>query len=145
MMQYSYTEWNYNLKRRRELHECKDSPVKSIISVPVYVMVFSSLFICSNNNKRLDKVISNSGPRIINVSCPDIGFNNKILDAEVNNNVLLKLEERQNVERCKYDDLSFLSSSENTSNKSGRISGSRNKSKCERLTKIIMNCGSPNS
>ena len=32
----------------------------------------------------------------------------------------------------------FLSSSENTSNKSGRISGSRNKSKCEQLTKIIV-------
>ena len=77
--------------------------------------------------------------------CPDIGFNKKILDTEVNNNVLIKLEERQNVKRCKYDDLSFLSVSESTSNKGGRMSGSRNKSKCERLTEIIMNCGSPNN
>ena len=72
-------------------------------------------------------------------------MNNKILYIEVNNNVLLKLEERQNFKRCKYDDVSSLSLRDNTSNKGGRISESRNKSKCERLTERIMNCGSPNS
>ena len=60
MIQYSYSEWNYNLKRSRELHEYKDSPVKSTILVPIYVRVVSSLFVSSNNNKRLDTVISNS-------------------------------------------------------------------------------------
>ena len=67
------------------------------------------------------------------------------MDAEVNKNLLLKLEKRKNVERFKYDDLFFLSLSENTSNKDGRIYGSRNKSKYERMTEIIMSCGSPNS
>ena len=64
-MQYSNSEWNYNLKRSRELHECKDSPVKSTILVPVYVRVVFFLFICSNNNKRLDTVINNSVLNII--------------------------------------------------------------------------------
>ena len=57
---------------------------------------------------------------------------------------LLRLEESQKFERYKYDDLTSGSSSENTSNKGGGISGSRNKSKCERLTEIIMNYGTPN-
>ena len=59
MMQYSDSEWNYNLNRRRELHEYENSPVKLTLLVPVYVKVVSSLYICSNNNKRLDTVISN--------------------------------------------------------------------------------------
>ena len=60
MIKYSNSEWNYNLKRRRELHEYKESPVKSTSLVPVYIRVVSSLFICSNINKRLDIVIGNS-------------------------------------------------------------------------------------
>ena len=28
MIQYNNSEWDYNLKRRRELHEYKDFPVK---------------------------------------------------------------------------------------------------------------------
>ena len=61
MIQYSNKEWNYNLKRRRDLHAYKDSPVKTTISTPVYVRVISSLFlVCSNNNKRLDTVIHSS-------------------------------------------------------------------------------------
>ena len=42
-----------------------------------------------------------------------------------------------------YDDLSSLSSSTNT--KGGRSIGSKNISRCERLTDVLMNCGSPNS
>ena len=42
-----------------------------------------------------------------------------------------------------YDDLSSLSSSENT--KGGRSIGLKNISRCERLTDVLMNCGSPNS
>ena len=57
---------------------------------------------------------------------------------------MLKLEERQNIEKCRFDDISSLSSSENTGNKVGRISASK-KSKCEQMTEIIMNYGSPNS
>ena len=68
-------------------------------------MVVSSPFICSNNNKRLDRVISKSvfkkvrrnkssvSIKIIYFLHPDIGFDNKRLDADVSNNVLLKLEE----------------------------------------------------
>ena len=146
------------MKRRRELHAYKDSPVKTTILVPVYVRVVPSPFlVCSNNNKQLDTVISSSVfknvhrnkssvyIKIILFSCPGIEFNNNILYADVNNNIFIKLEERQHVERCKYDALSSFSSSENTSNKDSRISGSRNKSKCERMTEIIMNYGSPNS
>ena len=51
MMQYSNSEWNYNLKGKRELHEYKDSPVKLTILVSVHVRVVSSLFMCSNNKK----------------------------------------------------------------------------------------------
>ena len=53
------------------------------------------------------------------------------MDVEVNKNILLKLEERHNVERFKYDDLSSFSSRENTYNKGGRICVSRNESKWE--------------
>ena len=61
MMQYSNGEWNYNLKRRRELHAYKDSPAKTITLVPVYIRVVSFLFLgCSKNNKRLNTVISSS-------------------------------------------------------------------------------------
>ena len=140
------------------MHAYKDSPVKTTILVPVYARVVPSPFlVCSNNNKRLDTVISslvfkniqrNKSSVSINItyfSCPDIGFNNKRLDVEVNKNILLKLEERHNVERCKYNDLSWFSSRENTYNKGGRISVSRNESKWEWMTEIIMNCGSPNS
>ena len=100
------------------------------------------------SNSLFKTIYYNQSPvsiKIISFSCPDIGLNNKRLHNEVNNNELFKLEKRQNAERCKYDDLSSFSSSENTSNKDSRISGSRNKSKCERMTEIIMNYGSPNS
>ena len=100
------------------------------------------------SNSVFKTVYHNKSPvsiKIKSFSCPDIGLNNKRLDAEVNNNVLFNLEKRQNAERCKYDDLSSFSSSENTSNKGSRISGSRNKSKCERMAEIIMNYGSANS
>jgi len=78
-------------------------------------------------------------------SCPGIEFNNNILHADVNNNIFIKLDERQHVERCKYDALSSFSSSENTSNKGGRISRWRNETKCERMTERRMKSGSPNS
>jgi len=52
--------------------------------------------------------------------------------------------EKEKVKRTNYDDLSSLSSSENTRNLGGGFSGSRNRSKCEWMTEILMKCGSPN-
>ena len=70
--------------------------MNGIITIePIYVRVVSSLFVCSNNNKWLDTVISNSvfktvyhnkspvSIKIKSFSCPDIGLNNKRSDAEV--------------------------------------------------------------
>ena len=157
MMQYNIIEWNCNLKRRRELHFYKDSLVKTTILVPVYIWVVSSLFlVCRYNNKLLDIVISDSvfkkvnrnksfvSIKIISFSCLDIGLIIRDWIPRLTTMYLLRLEERQKFERYKYDDLSSGSSSENTSNKGGGIFGSRNKSKCERLTEIIMNYGTPN-
>ena len=65
MMQYRNRECNYNLKRRRELHFIKTIQSTPTL-LPVYVMVVSSFFlVCSNNNKRLDTVISSSVFKIL--------------------------------------------------------------------------------
>jgi len=91
------------LEKKRELDLYKDSLVKTITLVPVSVKVVSSLSLGSNNNNnRLDAVISpwafqkihrnksSVAIEIISISCPDISFNNKRLDAEVHNNVLFR-------------------------------------------------------
>ena len=83
--------------------------------------------------------------KIISFSCPDISFYNKWLEADVDNNIFKKLEEKEKDDIAIYDDLFFLSSSENAIFKGGRSIGSKNRSRCERFTDMIMNCGSPNS
>jgi len=146
------------LKRRRELNVYKDSLVKTITLVPVSIKLVASISLGYNNNKnRLDTVIrasdfknvhrnkSSTSIKIISSSFPNISFNNKRLDAEVHKNVLFKLEEKERSGRTKYDNLYCLFSSDNTGNMGGRISGSRNRSKCDRMTEMIINCGSPNS
>ena len=83
--------------------------------------------------------------KIIFFSCPDISFYNKQLDTDVDNNILNKLEEKEKDNIALYDDISSLSSIENTIFKRGGSIGSKNRSRCERLTDMLMNCGSSSS
>ena len=81
--------------------------------------------------------------KIIFFSCPDISFYNKQLEPDVDNTILNKLEEKDNI--AIYDDIFSLSSIENTIFKSGGSIGSKKRSRCERLTDMLMNYGIPNS
>jgi len=99
--------------------------------------------ISSNLLNKVKCSTSSISIKIISFSCPDISFYNKWLKVDVDNNILNKLEEKEKADIAIYDDLSSLSSSENT--KGGISIGSKNRSRCERLTDMVMNCGSPNS
>ena len=83
--------------------------------------------------------------KIIFLSCPDISFHNKQLETDVDNNMLNKLEEKEKDNIAIYDDISSLSSIENTIFKRGGSIGSKKRSRCERLTDMLMNCGSLSS
>ena len=104
-------EWNFNIEKRRKYNvdkKRKDSSKKTIILVQISVKDGSSVSLGSkSSNRGLDAVISskllNKGQcltssvsiKIISFSCPDISFYNKRIEADVDNNIFNKLEEKK--------------------------------------------------
>ena len=135
MLRDTSEECNFNVEKIKEQNvykESRDSSKKTIRLVQVSVVAIFSLSLGSkSSNRGLDAVISSKllnkvqcstssvSIKIISFSCPDISNYNKRLEADVENNILNNLKEKEKTDIDIYDNLSSLSSSENTIFKGG--------------------------
>ena len=143
MLRDTSEECNFNVEKIKEQNvykESRDSSKKTIRLVQVSVVAIFSLSLGSkSSNRGLDAVISSKllnkvnrlkasvSIKIIIFSCPDILFYNKRLEADVNNNILNKLEEKEKAVIAICHDQYSLSLSENTIYKGDRSIGSAKK------------------